>query len=694
MSYTLRGRLETRLATVLWPLLAASGLAAVLGAWWPLELAGLMVGVGLALDVALYHPLLPYQAAWLALPIGLLELGAVMGLVRAAGIEAPLAASVALFAGAWLLAQVAGQAVFPFVRLSYGEDGGELGRAGPVFAGAVITVFVGAGAAAWALRPPGDCELPGNARHGLACVSVADEVGLAFEGRFGLATDLGASGLSPKQLQMSRDMQRNMGNGAAAGDYDGDGDLDVYLLGQRGRGNRLFRNDLDGAGQRRFTDVTTRARVGDRGMSRVAHFADLDADGHLDLVLANDYVPEEGMSPSRIYRNLGDGTFADVTSESGFDPFGYIVGGVSLTDFDDDGLLDIYISYWTMDLGPLPSLGASGPSLPGANRLYRNLGDFRFEDVTSEVGLGFRGNGFTSVFVDFDRDGDQDLYLATDLGQPDVYYENEGGRFRDASEEVGVGHTGNDMGIALADVDGNGVLDVYATNITDPAGTFGATQGNALLLGRLREDGQLVFTDVARARGVDDTAWGWGTAFVDVDLDGDLDLFSVQGMDQVVMDASPALQAARARLFVRDDSGAFTRAENVGFDVSGDQRSLVVFDYDRDGDPDFLISQVGENVKLLENRSSVGNWLTVIPRATPGHAVQGAVVSVVAGDRTESQVVLAGGSYLAGPPAEVYFGLGAAEHADEVRVTWPDGATSTLQHVAGNRIVRPEHPPD
>lgn len=154
MSYTLRGRLESRLAGVLAPLLAAGAVALVARAWWPVALAALMIGVGVALDVALYHRLLRYQPGWLALPLGVLELAAVMSLARALDVAAPLAAALAFYAGSWLLAQILGHAVFPLVRLSYGEDGGELGRAGPVAAGAVLTLVAFAGGAAWGTRPP------------------------------------------------------------------------------------------------------------------------------------------------------------------------------------------------------------------------------------------------------------------------------------------------------------------------------------------------------------------------------------------------------------------------------------------------------------------------------------------------------------------------------------------------------------
>ena len=154
MSYTLTGRIESRIAAALLPLLVAGVLAALVRDWWPVELALFMLGVGLVLDVAFYHRLLPYQPGWLALPLGALELALVMALVRALGIEAPLVSALALFAFAWLIAQILGHAVFPLARLSYGEDGGELGQAGPPAAAAALALVAFAGGVAWGTAPP------------------------------------------------------------------------------------------------------------------------------------------------------------------------------------------------------------------------------------------------------------------------------------------------------------------------------------------------------------------------------------------------------------------------------------------------------------------------------------------------------------------------------------------------------------
>jgi Right handed beta helix region len=154
VSYTLRGRLESRLASAALPFLVAAVLAAALPAWWPLQLAGLMVAVGVALDMTVYHRLLDYQPGWAALPLGLVELGLTMALAWRFDVMAPVVPAVVFFAGAWLVAQVCGHAVFPLLRLSYGEDGGELGRGGGALAGLAPAAALAVLGVAWASQPP------------------------------------------------------------------------------------------------------------------------------------------------------------------------------------------------------------------------------------------------------------------------------------------------------------------------------------------------------------------------------------------------------------------------------------------------------------------------------------------------------------------------------------------------------------
>jgi enediyne biosynthesis protein E4 len=238
----------------------------------------------------------------------------------------------------------------------------------------------------------------------------------------------------------------------------------------------------------------------------------------------------------------------------------------------------------------------------------------------------------------------------------------------------------------VTDLGSDGTLDLYATNITDPNDQFGTGSGNTLLVGQRGADGTLTYVDDASAAGLQDTGWGWGTAFTDLDLDGNLDLYVVQGMQEFIAQQSPELRNGKARLFLGTATHGFTEAADDGCDLPGDQRSVIPLDYDRDGAPDLLITQVAYSTVLLENGSAGKHWLTVdLSRA--GAQAAGARVTVGAGGARTTQVALYGGSYLAGMPMELYFGLGAASSADEVTITWADGTVLELGPTAGDRLL-------
>ncbi|MGH0034155.1 MAG: FG-GAP-like repeat-containing protein [Myxococcota bacterium] len=477
--------------------------------------------------------------------------------------------------------------------------------------------------------------------------------------------------------------QRTTGTGAAVGDYDGDGDLDVYLLGHLNEPNRLFRNDLD-QGPAGFTDVTPPV-LADLGLSRVAHFADLDGDGDPDLVLLNDHDDQPApVSEAKLFRNDGGNTWTDVTLGSGFEPVGFLRHGATIADYDGDGRLDIYVTNWggTLGGGPAP--------LPGSNRLYRNIGALRFEDVTDSVGLGSVAlNSCTPVFADFDDDGDPDLYVALDWFA-NRFFRNDGGTFVEIGAAIGADHVGNDMGLAVGDADGDGDLDVYSTNITDPLDAFSLpNQGNVFLENQLAQTGSLSFVDRAAALGVEDTGWGWGTQFADLENDGDLDLLAVSGFEEVVQgelpDSLPMSETPNV-VFESDGAGGYTRLVSSGFELTDDARGLVSFDYDRDGDLDVLVTNHAEPVRLFENQSTgQGSWLTV--RLSPDPLAIGATVHATVGAVSRRRDVLAGQSYLVGTPSEVHFGLGAAAQVDQLRVVWADGSETVLADVAVDQVI-------
>jgi hypothetical protein len=514
----------------------------------------------------------------------------------------------------------------------------------------------------------------------LACADVASSVGLRFSGDYGPVL--------PARDTYGTLMQQNMGNGAAVGDYNGDGYLDVLLLGQAGHQTRLFRNDPAPGGGRRFTDVTDAAGMGGiTSNARAAQFVDLSGSGRPDLVIAADHMPGGPGGPSQLFRNNGDGTFTDVTAGSGFDPTGYIVGGMTFADYDGSGRQSIWLSYWTAEVAGDPGRTVVKGAFPGHNRLYQNLGGHHFKDVTDSIGIEeYHADSFTAVFADFTGDGLPDIYQANDH-RPDRFYQNIGdGQFKDPGYADGLTRAGNSMGVATT-VGPDGRLRLFVTNITDPSGLFGSNLGNTFMMSNQDSSG-IRFRNAAAAYGLVDTAWGWGTAFVDMNLDGAPDLYAVQGMHAFVGNGSAHLANATSTLFLGDASGTtFSVAKDTGCDVPGDQRALVVFDYDRDGSPDLLISQVAGPTLLLRNYTGGRHWLTVAPEG-PDDAGIDARVTVTAGGRTTTQILLAGGSYLAGPPREVYFGLGSAATADVVRIDWANGTTTELPNVKADQILR------
>jgi hypothetical protein len=268
----------------------------------------------------------------------------------------------------------------------------------------------------------------------------------------------------------------------------------------------------------------------------------------------------------------------------------------------------------------------------------------------------------------------------------DSFFSSQGGEsFVDVARDVGVYRWGNEMGIAVADFDDDADLDLYVTNITHPDREL---TDNVLYVNQLTETGELAFIDQARERGVHDTFWGWGTDFVDVDQDGDLDLLAATGFDawNEFVGVYESLIHTPTVLFLNDGTGRFDRRVQVGLDAPMDSRALIAFDYDRDGDQDVLITNVGEPARLFENQSSSqGNSLTVT--LEPDHLAQGAAVYATIRGETKRRDLISGRSYLSGTPNEVHFGLGDAERVERLLVVWVDGSEHSLSDIAANQRI-------
>ena len=309
-----------------------------------------------------------------------------------------------------------------------------------------------------------------------------------------------AGGMAGKQLPDFADVAPEMGAGApgygtavAWGDYDADGDQDLYVVnlgpGGAGQANVLLRNDGD-----TYTDVTAGAGVGDAGPGVAAAWADMDNDGDLDLFVSN------RPGDNALYENDGDGHFEDIALAAGVNDTSGWGEGSAWADDDRDGLVDLYVANYTW---------ASPPYAP--NRLFRNLGQTQFEDVAAQRLVAHTGNGEGIAWADFDNDGDQDLYVANAAGVNVLFQRQEDGTFDDVTGQMQVpGGPGYSYGAAWGDYDNDGWLDLYV-----------AQQGANKLYRNLGGTG---FADVSTEAGVAGNRWSLGCAWGDFDSDGRLDL--------------------------------------------------------------------------------------------------------------------------------------------------------------------------
>lgn len=486
--------------------------------------------------------------------------------------------------------------------------------------------------------------------------------------------------LGPKQ---ANDFLHASG-GAAAGDYDGDGFVDLFLVGgmDGSRSDMLWRNAGDGTFEAVIDAGFEQSAL---GHSNGPLFADVDGDGLLDLLVGG--VASRAFTgvirPPRLqaYRNLGDGRFSLVTEESGLTAR-ISTASMSMADYDLDGDLDLAIGHWTLS------------EKPQDEYLWENIGGFQFRGATRSAGVAAALTTnfvLTPVFSDIDADAWPDLLFVSDFGNTQVFL-NQNGFFREGTDP-GVITDENGMGTALGDYDGDGDLDWFVTSIFDPGERDESSQsiyawgasGNRLY----RNEGGGVFRDVTDVAGVRRGAWGWAACFADFDNDGHLDIFHVNGYGDPRMrfwrDVAAQYVNDSSKLFMSNGDGSFTeKAAEYGIADTGQGRGVVCFDFDRDGDLDILVANNGQPARLYRNDfGNQQNHLAVkLEGRAPNTQAIGAWVSIEAGGRKQVREIRAGSNYLSQDPAEAHFGLGDLAAVDRIEIIWP-----AIQGEARHRTV-------
>lgn len=491
------------------------------------------------------------------------------------------------------------------------------------------------------------------------------------------------------------------GTGVALLDFDSDGWLDIFLVG-RGRSgsdseaepHALFRN----LGNLRFESVGEQAGLGSTGWGQGACAGDFDHDGHTDLFVTH-------WGHDILFRNLAGSGFRDETSDRGLSrSVPRWSTGCSFLDFDRDGDLDLFVAHYVdfdVDTTPLPGEAPQceweGAPIPCGPRglpaesmsLFANVGEGEFQEVTDQTGVrtGKRYHGLGVVAADFDSDGWPDIFVACDSTANLLFRNLQDGTF----EEIGLvsgtaynedGHEQAGMGVAAADYNGDGLLDLFQTNFAADTNTIYRNEGSGFFKDWTVPSGLATATRYV----------GWGAEFLDFDRDGWPDLFAANGHVAPSVDEAETNETfAQPRLLF------WNRGDGIFHSVSGEAGSGIVQshasrgsatgDLDNDGDLEIVVVNLGQGPSLLKNQvDPEGNWLSIRVISRTGSDAIGAKVAVTANDRASVSEVRSGGSYLSQGDFRLHFGLGAAQSA-KVEVKWPSGAAHSTRQVSANEQV-------
>ena len=513
---------------------------------------------------------------------------------------------------------------------------------------------------------------------------VTKETGITF-----IHTD-GSSG--------QRYIVESVSSGLALFDYDGDGDVDIYFINgaplkgtkyDKAPTNELYRNE----GGWRFTNVTEQAVVGDTGYGLGVAVGDYDNDGDLDI-----YVNNYG--PNVLYRNNGDGTFTDVASMAGV-ANGHKVGAAThFLDMDKDGDLDLFVAnyldftyenHMIRTSKGIPKYAGPMDFPPMPNDLFRNNGDGTFTDVSVESGIAeHKGWGMGGVCADFDNDGDTDIYIANDE-YANFLFQNDGtGKFEETGLIIGIAYDlhGDDqgsMGADCGDYDNDGWLDFYQTSYAEELTALYRNLGNGLF-----EDVTMV---TSAGKGTMEYVT-WGNSMVDFDNDGDRDIFVACGhlQDNVELYNNTTTSFCPNIILMNTGEGKFVDVSDQGGDcmkVKLRSRAAGFDDLDNDGDVDIVILNSRREPTILRNDSpSKGHWLQVSLKGVKTNRDGiGAHVKVVSGDLTLIDEVHSGRGYQSHYGMRLHFGLGNRDKIDSIEVHWIGGGIDVFKDVVVDQLL-------
>ncbi len=527
-----------------------------------------------------------------------------------------------------------------------------------------------------------------NAAGGVRYVDIAESAGLMVRNVYG--------GVANKSVIIE-----TTGNGVAIFDYDGDGWNDIFIANgttldrKHDAPPQLYHND----GHGHFTDVAKQAGFQAEGWAQSVCAGDYDNDGHPDL-----FVTYYGHN--RLYRNLGNGKFDDATARVKLPVSGTRYGsGCSFFDYDRDGRLDLVVSnYVDFDVARVPKPGQAdqciwkglavlcGPhGLPLArNILYHANADGTFTDVSEKAGMltGTGSYGLSIATADFDNDGWPDIYIACDQTPSLLFHNNHDGTFQEQGAAAGVafnfdGNLQSGMGVAVADYDGNGFLDIAKTNFS---GDLTSLYNN--------EDGKF-FSDLSLQAGLKARQFlGWGAAFLDADEDGWKDLVIANGHVYPEVDKSPVGDKyLQPTIFYHNlGNGRFqdlTAEAGSAFSALRPARGLAVGDIDGDGRQEIVIVNMNQHPTLMKNTGARQHSLVVEVEGTKSNRSGiGARVAIDAGQRRRIDEIMSGGSYYSQNELAAYFGLGSVETVERLQIRWPSGLEQTWMNPGVNRRVR------